>query len=201
MSSPALTALLEKLCSGDLAAAEQVFVTYEPYLREVVRRKLPGRLRAKFDSLDIVQSTWRHLLDGFREAGWRFASPAQLQAFLAKATRNQLIDHCRKEATALEREQPLAEVGRDDLPPAPGPTPSEVAQAGDLWEQLLELCPPEHRELLRLRRQGVPLDEVSTRTGLHIGSVRRILRALAIRLAAMDQSSAAVPANGRELGP
>jgi RNA polymerase sigma-70 factor (ECF subfamily) len=189
-----LTALLEKLCSGDLAAAEQVFVTYEPYLREVVRRKLPARLRAKFDSRDVVQSTWRHLLDGFRSAGWRFTSPAQLQAFLVKATRNQLIDHCRKEATALDREQPLAEVDRDDLPPARGASPSELAQAGDLWERLLALCPPEHQELMRLRRQGVPLDEIAARVGLHVGSVRRILRGLALRLAA-------APAGGRSAGP
>src|SRR5205807_10566503 len=110
MSCPALATLLEKLCRGDPDAVEQVFVTYEPYLREVVRRKLPGRLRAKFDSHDIVQSTWRRLLEGFRSAGWRFSSPAQLQAFLVQATRNQLIDHCRKEATALDCEQSPAEV-------------------------------------------------------------------------------------------
>jgi RNA polymerase sigma factor (sigma-70 family) len=193
MSSPALTSLLEQLCCGDANAAEQVFLAYEPYLREVVRRKLPARLRAKFDSGDIVQSTWRHLLDGFRTAGWRFASPAQLQAFLVRATRNQLIDHCRKEATALDREQSLAEVGHVDLPPARGATPSEVAQAGDLWEQLLALCPPEHQELLHLRRQGVPLDEVAARTGLHVGSVRRILRGLAVRLAGAEQPPALAP--------
>jgi RNA polymerase sigma factor (sigma-70 family) len=191
MSGPALNVLLEQLCRGDRAAAEQVFRTYEPYLREVVRRKLPARLRAQFDSRDIVQSTWRRLLDGFRTAGWRFTSPAQLQAFLVTATRNQLIDHCRKAATALDREQSLADVGTHELPADRGATPSEVAQAGDLWEKLLALCPPEHQELVRLRHQGVPLDEVAARTGLHVGSVRRILRGLALRLAA-DQPSAAL---------
>jgi hypothetical protein len=56
MNEDALTPLLDNLCHGDTAAAEQVFVACEPYLRAVVRRRLPARLRAKFDSIDVVQS-------------------------------------------------------------------------------------------------------------------------------------------------
>ncbi|HZY85770.1 MAG TPA: helix-turn-helix domain-containing protein, partial [Gemmataceae bacterium] len=66
MSAEPLHTLLERLCRGDDQAAEQVFRTYEPYLRKVVRRQLPTRLRSKFDSLDIVQSVWADVLDGFR---------------------------------------------------------------------------------------------------------------------------------------
>jgi RNA polymerase sigma-70 factor (ECF subfamily) len=52
-----------------------------------------------------------------------------------------------------------------------------------LWERLLALCPPEHHEVLRLRRAGLTLEEVAERTGLHEGSVRRILRRLARHIA------------------
>ena len=76
MSVEPLDALLEKLTSGDEAAAQQVFLTYEPYLRMVVRRLLPPRLRPKFDSTDIVQSVWADMVTGFRSAGWRFPAPA-----------------------------------------------------------------------------------------------------------------------------
>ena len=55
MTSDALDDLLEKLGSGDDAAAEEVFRAYEPYLRVVVRRMLPPNLRPKFDSVDVVQ--------------------------------------------------------------------------------------------------------------------------------------------------
>ncbi|MGA7495893.1 MAG: sigma factor-like helix-turn-helix DNA-binding protein, partial [Isosphaeraceae bacterium] len=63
------------------------------------------------------------------------------------------------------------------------PRPSEVAQGHELWELMLEKCPPAHREILRLKRQGLPLAEIAARTGFHEGSIRRILYELARRLA------------------
>jgi RNA polymerase sigma-70 factor (ECF subfamily) len=178
-----LDLLLAKLCRGDSAAAEQVFLAYEPYLRLVVRRQLSPHLRAKFDSVDIVQSVWADVLDGFREAGWRFVDVAHLRAFLVKATRNRFIDRIRQHQRALEREQTLPRK-EAHLPASRQPRPSEVAQAGELWEQMLALCPPAHRELLFLKREGLPLAEIATRTGLHESSVRRILYDLARQLAA-----------------
>jgi RNA polymerase sigma-70 factor (ECF subfamily) len=51
---------------------------------------------------------------------------------------------------------------------------------------MLQLCPPEHRAVLCLRRDGLPLAEIAARTGLHEGSVRRILRRLVRELALED---------------
>src|SRR5229473_7195959 len=104
-----LDSLLEKLCSGDVNAAEQVFLAFEPYLRKVVRRQLPPRLRAKFDSADVVQSVWADLLAGFREAGWRFNGVDHLRAFLVCVTRNRFIDRVRQMQPAAGREEPLAD--------------------------------------------------------------------------------------------
>lgn len=175
--------LLERLCQGDAAAAEEVFRAYEPYLRMVVRRQLPGTLRAKFDSVDVVQSVWADVLQGFREAGWRFTDAAHLRAFLVKVTRNRFIDRLRQHRRALEREQPLHEHEGDALGLLQGPRPSEIAQADELWQELLALCPPAHHELLRLKRQGRSLAEIAAATGLHESSVRRILYDLSRRLA------------------
>src|SRR5262249_19108855 len=160
----------------------------EPYLRKVVRRQLPTHLRAKFDSLDIVQSTWVDLLHGFREAGWRFPSVDSLRAFLIQVTRNRFIDRLRQHGAVLAHEQ---NVSANDLAPATTDArrPNERAQADELWEGMLALCPPEHHELLRLRREGFLLKEIADRTGLHEGSIRRILRTLACRLAFEDQHS------------
>jgi RNA polymerase sigma-70 factor (ECF subfamily) len=191
MNTPSLDTLLEKLANGEPGAAERVFREYEPFLRAMVRRRLTPMLRAKFDSMDVVQSVWADVLQGYREVGWQFNDPEHLRAFLARVTYNHFATHCRRNRGALEREQSLHE---DDAPAeaASGqPRPSQVAQADELWATLMDLCPPAHRPILELKWQGVPLAEIAERTGLHESSVRRILYELARKLAAARQRSAA----------
>jgi RNA polymerase sigma-70 factor (ECF subfamily) len=189
MSTEHVDRLLDQLNSGDARAAEQVFRTYEPYLRMLVRRQLRTPLRAKFDSMDVVQSVWADVLEGVREAGWHFNDRAHLQAFLVRLAKNRFIDRCRKHRNALALEEPLV----DELPPASiasaEPRPSEVAQRNELWDQMLSLCPPAHHELLRMKRQGLSLAEIAARTALHESSVRRILYDLAKRFAAAHEQS------------
>jgi RNA polymerase sigma-70 factor (ECF subfamily) len=190
MTHRPLDTLLEELCSGDPTAAERVFLAYEPYLRMVVRKKLPPRLRAKFDSMDVVQSVWADVLSGFREAGWRFADEARLRAFLVKLTRNRFIDRIRRHKTAVAREHPLCELSADEEPVSRMPSPSQVAEAQELRQRTLALCQPAHREIIELRLRGVPVAEIATRTGLHVGSVHRILQDLACRVAVERKSPA-----------
>jgi RNA polymerase sigma-70 factor (ECF subfamily) len=202
MIHPPLESVLEKLCSGDPAAAERVFLEFEPYLRMVVRKKLPPRLRAKFDSLDIVQSVWADLLHGFREAGWRFPDEAHLRAFLVKLTRHRFIDRIRRHRTAMARERPLGDISQAEEPTSRLPSPSELVQADELGQRLLVLCAPAHREIVRLRLRGIPVAEIAGRVGLHVGSVHRILHDLACRVA-VDRGTFA-PASGgktRSIGP
>jgi RNA polymerase sigma factor (sigma-70 family) len=183
MTHQPLESVLEKLCSGDPAAAERVFLEFEPYLRMVVRKKLPSRLRAKFDSVDIVQSVWADLLRGFREAGWRFADEAHLRAFLVRLTRHRFIDRFRRHRTAIARERPLGEITPAEEPRSRLPSPSELVQADELGQRMLALCAPAHREIVRLRLRGLAVAEIASRTGLHVGSVHRILQDLACRVA------------------
>jgi RNA polymerase sigma-70 factor (ECF subfamily) len=183
MNVDQLDQLIERLNDGDIVAAERAFLAYEPYLRMAVRRQLNGALRAKLDSMDIVQSVWADLLSGFREAGWRFSDRSHLRAFLMRVTRNRLIDRRRQHHRALEQEQPLTAMTPRDLPRSHEPRPSEVAQSHELWEQMLAICPPGHHDILKQKRQGLPLAEIAARAGLHEGSVRRILYDVARRLA------------------
>jgi RNA polymerase sigma-70 factor (ECF subfamily) len=183
MSADSLQALLERLCTGDEEAAERVFREYEPYLRLVVRRMLPARLRAKFDSIDVVQSVWGDLLEGFRDAGWCFKDAAHLRAFLVKATRNRFLDRLRQHQAALDRERSIEEGHLREQVLAEDPRPSEVAEADELWQEMLALCPPQHRELLRLKREGRSLADIAAHSGLHPSSVRRIFYDLARQLA------------------
>jgi RNA polymerase sigma-70 factor (ECF subfamily) len=197
MSADSLDTLLVSLNRGEDAAAERVFRNFEPFLRAIVRRRLTPQLRSKFDSMDVVQSVWADVLRGFREAGRQFTDRDHLRAFLARVAYNHFINQCRHHGPALEREQPLGGDESPELPPSGEPRPSQVAQAAELWERLMDLCPPAHREVLRLRRQGLRMAEIAARTGLHEGSVRRILYDMARRLAATrDAQDAAGSAAG-----
>jgi RNA polymerase sigma factor (sigma-70 family) len=182
MNFSSLDVLLEKLAQGDPAAAEQVFLTYEPFLRMVVRRQLSEQLRAKFDSVDIVQSVWADVLDGFRQSRWSFRDVHHLRAFLVKATRNRFIDRLRQQRDALERERRLPPAEIEALPAAREGRVIEAIYAQELWERMLAACPPAHCELLHLKRQGLSSAEIAQRMGLHERRVRRILYKIARRL-------------------
>src|SRR5262245_53406726 len=131
VSSPSLAMLLERLHQGDLAAAEQVFLLYEPSLRLLVRRQLSARLRAKFDSIDVMQSVWADLLDRFRLADQRFTDVDHLQAFLIKSTRNRFVDRLRQHRPALSVERPLGSAV--DHADREQRRPSEFVVADELW--------------------------------------------------------------------
>jgi RNA polymerase sigma factor (sigma-70 family) len=190
----ALDDLLERLTRGEMDAAGEVYRMFEPVLRVMVRRRLSRRLRAKFDSNDVVQSAWADVLIGFRNKGWRFRDREHLWAYLASVTCNHLADCCHRHGRMIEHERPLGSDERLDQPASAQPRPSELAQAGELWELLLSLCPPAHRKLLQLKRRGYRLAEIAARTGLHESSVRRIVYDLERKLAAVraEMSAASV---------
>ena len=190
MTGEPLDVLLDRLRDGDETVAGQIVADYEPYLRMVVRRCLPDRLRAKFDSLDVVQSVWVHVLHALRGRAWQVADRARLRALLVTVARRRLVSRYRHHRAAVEREQAGGD-GLEGLPEPREPRPSEVAVADELWQRMLALCPPEHHDLLRLRREGLLLHEIAARTGMHEGSVRRVLRRLARQLALGQEPLAA----------
>lgn len=176
-----LELLYEKWSRGERDAAEEVFRTYETYLRMVVRRQLSPRLRAKFDSMDVVQSVWADVLNRPSASHREFKDAVHLKAFLVRLTRNRFVDFCRRHRTPLERERPLAELEGGRTPPSSADRPSQVVQAKELWADLLKICSPAHRPVLELRRRGLSCAEIAAQTGLHEGSVRRILADLSRR--------------------
>jgi RNA polymerase sigma factor (sigma-70 family) len=173
--------LLDRFRAGDDAAAGELFRAFEPFLRGLVRRRLPQQARGRFDSADVVQSAWASLLDGLRDDRWQFPDAAHLRAFLARVVLCRLYDRGRTALAQTAREEPLIEAGRTLV--GPEPRPSEQVRAEAVWDTLLAACPPEHRTVLHLRRDGHSCEEIADQIGLHPGSVRRVLRHLARRIA------------------
>ena len=167
--------LLALVGRGDPGAAERLYRLYRPYLLAVVRRR-SARARTR-ESSDVVQSVWVRVVRQLATRGLVADSEPQLRGLLAVIARRRLADRAR---AASRRPAPAAGAA-GPAPEEPGrlARPSEVAVAHETWARLLELCPPEHRNLLHLRRQGLTLTEVAERAGMHDGSVRRVFRHLA----------------------
>lgn len=176
MTDSSIDALVARLRNGDAGAAEELVRTYEPFLRMVIRRQLSASQRSKFDSVDIVQSIWMDVLEGFSRPQWQFANQTQLQAFLVKIAKNRLIDRWRQQQGMAG----LTQILSDDI--ETNDTPSQEAISSELWTHLLSLCPPHHRPILELKRQGYKIVEIADSIGMHAGSIRRILSDLSKRL-------------------
>jgi RNA polymerase sigma-70 factor (ECF subfamily) len=187
--------LLEQLVQGNGEALGELFAAYESYLRAIVRGQLSEHLRSKFDSVDVVQSVWVQLLRRMGQEGCRVNDRDHLRALLVTIARRRLISRARRYRGRDDAEVALDEQGWEAVSDVQQSTPSEVAQANDLWTKMLEAIEPEHRQVLTLKREGLPLQEIAARTGLHEGSVRRILRRLSRELALLE---GAVDPEGRD---
>src|SRR4029077_19840638 len=115
---------------------------YEPCLRKVGRRQLPQRLRAKFDSGDVLQSVWASVLQGLNEDKWHFTDETHLRAFLVRLALFRFIELCRRYRASLKCERPLAETDELGRRPALCDRPSELMQADDVLDRLMKLCLP-----------------------------------------------------------
>ena len=182
MTTDLADGVLEQLGRGEVRAIDKLVEAYGPYLRAVVSARLSDRLRAKFDSVDVVQSVWVQVIRQLGRDGWRVNDADHLRASLATLARRRLATLARR--CAREKVGPgAANDGLAAVTDTRTRPPGEAAEADDAWSRLYDLTPPEYRPILLLRREGLTPVEIADRTGLHEGSVRRILRQLSRQLA------------------
>lgn len=185
--------LLRQLWQGNSEVLGELFIAYESYLRAIVRSQLSDHLRSKFDSVDVVQSVWVQLLRRMEKDGCRVNDANHLRALLVTIARRRLITRARKCWWLSDADFPSDDDGADGIVDPRQDLPCETAHANDLWMKMLSMTPPEHHAVLSLKREGLPLQEIANRTGLHEGSVRRILRRLSRELALRQEPLSAEP--------
>jgi RNA polymerase sigma-70 factor (ECF subfamily) len=176
-------ALFARARAGDEAAWEALFHKCYPKVIRVVRRKLNPPMRSMFDSTDFASDVMKSLAANAERLD--FPSFQSLMAFLARVAEQKVIDEYRK-AHTLKRDlgrtfalspddgeggHPLA-VASDD------PTPSQVAQAGEVHEQLLAGQGEPGRALIALKEQGYTCHEIATETGWNLRKVQRFFQGL-----------------------
>ena len=181
-----LSDFLKRIQAGDEGAARELLQRFEAEVRLVVRRQLPRLLRSRFDSLDFLQSVWGSFFRRMRTSPTEFEDSRHLVAFLARAAKNKVIDEYRRSASRkhdMHREEPLWVDGRRPKDVAdPIDSPSEIAQAHEVYGRLRELVPEEKRSILEMKAEGLSSKDIGERLGISERTVQRVLEDLRKRV-------------------
>ena len=112
-----------------------------------------------------------------------FEDSRHLVAFLARAAKNKVIDEYRRAASRkhdMHREEPLWVDGhRPKDVPDPIDSPSEIAQAHEVFGRLRDLVPEEKRSILEMKAEGLSSKDIGERLGISERTVQRVLEDLA----------------------
>jgi RNA polymerase sigma factor (sigma-70 family) len=176
-----IAGFLKRIQAGDEAAARELLTRYESEVRLVVRRQLPRLLRSRFDSLDFLQSVWGSFFRKVRSGPAEFEDSRHLVAFLARAAKNKVIDEYRRAGSRkqdMRREEPLWVDGRAKEVPAEIDSPSELAQAREVFGRLRALVPEDRRTIVELKAEGLSSRDIGERLGISERTVQRVLEDL-----------------------
>lgn len=165
---------------GDPAAVADVLRAYLPRLQRFVHLRLGTALRGREDTVDIVQSTVRELLE---EERFEWRGEPEFRAWLFQAALNKI----REKARFHGRDKRAAgrEIGADDAPEAVAEalrdlsTPSRVAMAREEAERLerafAALTEPQREVVSLARIAGLPHAVIAARLGKSEVAVRQLL--------------------------
>jgi RNA polymerase sigma-70 factor (ECF subfamily) len=175
------------ICSatrGDPVAIEEVLRAYLPRLQRFVHLRLGPQLRAREDTLDIVQSTVRELL---QQPDFEWRGEIEFRAWLFQAALHKILEKQRfhgAEKRAQDREVHAASSAAIGELLADQATPSRIATAKEELQRLeaaIDRLTEPQREVLTLARiVGLPHAVIAERLGKSEVAVRQLLvRAMA----------------------
>lgn len=183
MNESTFADLIGRAKAGDEQAVNALLSDFEDDVRLAVRRQLPRLLRTQFDSMDFVQLVWASVFAGDGVDPSRFENRQHLRAYLTGVAWNKVHEEYRRRTRTrkydLRREEPLyVRRGDRDEPrevPSLDPTPSQNLQEQDRMDQITAGRSDWEADALRLRREGLTLEEIAARVGVCERSVRRLL--------------------------
>lgn len=172
--------------SGEAVDLDEVVARYLPRLHAYVRLRMGGALRAREQSIDVVQSICREVLEDRGKV--EYQGEGQLVSWLLTAATNKLRERARfhgRQKRDAEREQVVDRV--DSSVYASLVTPSQDvlrAERIEALEQALQRLPEDYREVIVLARiVGLSHAEISARMGKEGSATRNLLGRALTRLA------------------
>jgi RNA polymerase sigma-70 factor (ECF subfamily) len=184
--------LLQRIESGDQAAAEELVQRYLPEIRRAVRVRLTDpRLRRVMDSADVCQSVFANFFVRVALGEYDLNHPGDLAALLIAMARNKLVDHVRR-LQSLKRDQRRISAGGDEAlvdvtDPAAGP--AEMAAHNDWLAEFRSRMTTDEQQLADLRGQGLEWAEIASRLEAEPDALRKKLTRAIDRIAQQLQLS------------
>lgn len=181
--------MVAQAAKGSDTAVWELVEQYHKNILRVVRRHLPTEIRSKIDSTDIVQSVWKSFLRN-RSTLEHAHSVENFVSYLATMARLKVYEthrhYTQTKAYDIHREDrsnSRANLSDEEadidyakrLVDRRCDTPSEIIAAQENWHIALERAGDRGHEIIRLRLQGLTLDEVATRLNTSTSTVRRVL--------------------------
>jgi RNA polymerase sigma-70 factor, ECF subfamily len=183
---------MERLRSGEDAAAQEVFQRFARQLVALARRQVAQRLAHRVDPEEVVQSAFKSFFVRQREGKLRAESWNGLWSLLTLITLRKCAD--RAEYYTAERR----DVGREVSAP-PGqdqpwqvaldrePRPQEAVILAETVERLWRAADADERPILELSLEGYTAAEISLRLGRALRTVQRLRERIQKRLERLRQ--------------
>ncbi len=188
--------LVARAKDGDADAVNDLYVLYEKRLKGAARKKLGPRLRAKMETVDLIQSVWKDCLSDMD--GFEYRGPDSFVHWLLSRLTRKVQGKGRffsAEKRDPEREKRIA--GKNTrsrgahLPPAPDPTPSMAAIKNEKLERLMRLLdhlPDPQRLVLVLRmRDKKEWDEIAKTMDRTPAAARKLYSRALVRVQELEQ--------------
>ena len=185
--------LMDRLRSGEDEAAREIFARFAARLVGLARRNLGGKLAAKVDPEDVVQSAYKSFFVRQREGDLEVVNWDGLWGVLTMITVRKCADRAAY-YQAGKRDVSRELAGTTDSGPGMAaeialdrdPLPEEAAVLAETVETLFRAVEdPDERAILELSLQGFTAAEISEKLGRAERSVRRLRERLRKRLERM----------------
>lgn len=176
-----LMQVLKDAQEGDEQAWDRLFREFYPKVRRVVRRKLDRSMRSVYDSTDFASDVMKSLAANLSRLD--FPTADHLVAFLATVAEQKVIDEHRRRHTLkrdVRRERRIDDPagGASFQFASDGPTASQLAQAREVEDMLLDRRDEEERRVIELRLEGEDNSDIADRVGWNIRKVQRFFQGL-----------------------
>ena len=189
MPDPEFQDRLTRIHEWDRKVEAQVLAGIQEHLWKRARRLLGRNLRPYVDSMDIVNSAQRSLLNCLRQGKYQFSSPARLNGMAWRILHRKVAHKARK----MKQEKLLLEGLQHNGAPreGTGEDPAETAAGKELLQKIKEELGERDWKLLIMCQEGYTTAEIAKELGFKsAGVVRatklRILERLAAKFPDFD---------------